>query len=169
VKKALVIHQEELIVKYVLLHASIVFLAFTVLSVAAQRPASTLPAGPIPLDEVHARGIEGKLGLRLGTVIEVSGEVITNSSQAKMNMDQPFFLRIDRVGDKALAQPAIFRARDMDLQEARPELKIGDHFHCAGYETGSFHGSPNGEFKYVKPYATVGYGFGTQFIILSPK
>ena len=52
---------------------------------------ATPPAAPIPLQEIQTRGIEGRLGFRLGTVISVAGHIVPNASRAKADVDEPFF------------------------------------------------------------------------------
>jgi hypothetical protein len=54
----------------------------------------------------------------------------------------------------------------MQLIRAVPALKVGDTFKCIGYERGDFRGSPAGEFKYVEPYATQGFHFQVEFVVL---
>jgi hypothetical protein len=122
------------------------------------------------LYDLCERGVQGSLDVPLGKVVEVSGVVIENKPPtAKADEGQPFFLRIDQVDGKPLATPQRFSSTAMPLIRDMPALKIGDTFHCIGYETGSFEGIPTDVFKYQPPMATTGYGFSTRFVIVKAK
>src|SRR5579863_8248920 len=75
---------------------------------------------PLQLKDVRDRGIEGTLGRPLGTVVEVSGKVIANESLAKVDMGEPFFLRIDAVDGRKLATPTSFPSSKMPLALEAP-------------------------------------------------
>lgn len=126
------------------------------------------PATPIPLAEIHERGVEGRLGVRLGTIVTVSGEVVPNTSGTKVFADVPFFLSILSVDSRELKEPVLypFEAR----LGAKVELpQIEDLFTYVAYEAGRFDGSPDGEFEYVLPYASVGFSFETKLVVLAAK
>ena len=138
----------------------------TIVGVAAAKRPTTAPVAPLTLSEVDSSGIAGRLGCRLGTVVTLAGQIVANSSRAKADVDEVFFLKVERVDGKSLHSPALFTSRDLPLVRGIPALKVGDKFQCAGYETGEYTGSPPGEFKYVPAYATTGFGFGTRFVVL---
>jgi len=130
-------------------------------------PSASQPS-PIPLSELRERGVAGRLGLRMGTIVEVTGVVVENKSNAKADVSEPFFLRVDSVDGRKLDTPQLFSSSAMELIRRVPALKVGDSFKCIGYERGGFQGSPDGEFKYVGPYATQGFYFHVEFVVLKP-
>lgn len=132
----------------------------------AKDPPPAEPETPVTLEDIHERGIAGTLGPPLGTILEVSGEVVANDSRSKADALEPFFLRIDEVDGRRLEAPQMFSSKDMPLIRKAPDLKVGDTFRCIGYETGAFSGSPDGEFKYVQPYATHRFHFAVRFVVL---
>ena len=124
------------------------------------------PAAPIPLKELHDRGVAGRLGPKMGTIVEVTGVVVENTSKAKADTSEPFFLRIDSVDGRKLESSELFSSSAMELLREVPALKVGDRFKCVGYERGGFRGSPDGEFEYVPARATQGFFFHVEFIVL---
>lgn len=130
-------------------------------------PPATAPAArPISLTEVRERGIAGRLGPALGTVIKVEGAVVVDDSRAKSDEEEPFFLRVELVNGRPLETPQLYAAGAMPLARDVPGLKIGDRFRCAGYETGDFRGAADGEFDYVESYATQPFHFEPRFQVL---
>jgi hypothetical protein len=63
-------------------------LVFICISIGGQP--TTQPERPISLHDVAERGINGRLGVRLGTIVEVAGQVVPNSSNSKAELDAPF-------------------------------------------------------------------------------
>jgi hypothetical protein len=102
----------------------------------------------------------------MGTILQVTGVVVENKSNAKADESEPFFLRVDTVDGRKLDAPQLFSPSAMQLVRDVPSLKVGDAFKCVGYERGGFRGSPDGEFKYVQPYATQGFFFHIEFVVL---
>ena len=131
----------------------------------ATRPITRL-AEPVTLEEVRERGLAGRLGPRLGTVLTVAGVVVENRSRAKADEGEPFFLRIDAVDGRPLATPVLYAASAMDVARDAPGLKVGDRFRCAGFETGDFRGAADGEFRYVESYADQSFHFAPRFAVL---
>jgi hypothetical protein len=123
---------------------------------------------PIPLQEVLDRGVEGKLGLRLGTVVQVSGEVVANTSTAKADAGVPFFLKITTVNGKSLRVPVLYAfAKQNPSMTLAPQ--IGDKFSYIGFETGKFQGSPDKESEFVPEYSRTEYGFVTSFVVVATR
>lgn len=71
----------------------------------AKDPPAAKPEEPVTLKDIRERGVAGKLGPRLGTIVEVSGEVVGNTSRGKADALEPFFLRIDEVDGVRLKAP----------------------------------------------------------------
>lgn len=132
----------------------------------AKDPPAAQPERPVPLKEIRERGIEGTLGPRLGTVVEVSGQVVANDSRGKADASEPFFLRIDEVDGVKLEAPRSFSSTAMPLIRKRPDLKVGDAFRCVGYETGGFRGLADGEDRFVGPRAGQAFHFAVRFDVL---
>jgi hypothetical protein len=126
-------------------------------------------SGPIPLAQVRERGIMGRLGVPMGTIVEVTGEVVENRSFAKGEATEPFFLRVDTVDGTKLEHPQLYPSSAMPLARKAGLLSVGDPFRCVGYEVGYYHGSPPGEFKYIPSRADFGFGFASKFIVLAVK
>lgn len=126
-------------------------------------------AAPISLQELRARGVAGPLGPRLGTIVEITGVAVANTSRAKAEADLPFRLRVDTLDGKPLKESVIypFVRADTELTLAAPA--VGDTFHYIGYETGGFTGSPEDEHHYVAPRTTTGYAFETWFVVLAVR
>ena|SRR5579884_3160111 len=135
--------------------------------VAKMRAAQSEPV--LRLKEVRERGIEGTLGRPLGTVVEVSGSVVANTSRQKADAGEPFFLRIVEMDGRELATPISFSSTDMPLVDEAPELKVGDRFRCVGYESGTFRGTPADVFKHTEPSATLPFHFAVHFVVVKVK
>jgi len=129
---------------------------------------ATQPATPITLDEIQSRGIAGRLHLPLGTIAETSGEVVSNTSTAKIDSGFPFFLKITAVNGKPLDPPVLYPPAKYDSGFPLA-LKIGDHFRLVGYETGSFQGAPEGLANHVPIMATTRYAFTLEFVVIAVK
>ena len=124
---------------------------------------------PIPVATVERVGVEGRLGFRMGTIVTVEGDVVSNPTYASkdVNGDYEVLLRIIRVDGRPLAKALDYpfiRANDW---VKTPDPAAGQRFRYVGYETGAFAGSPSGEFEYVPSRQTVGYFFQTQFLVLA--
>ena len=124
---------------------------------------------PISLQELQERGVVGPLGRRLGTIVEITGVAVANTSRAKAEADLPFRLRVDTLDGRPLKESVIypFVRAGAELTLAAPA--VGDSFHYVGYESGGFGGSPEGEFHHVAPRTTTGYAFETWFVVLMVK
>lgn len=133
----------------------------------AKDPPAAQPKRPVPLKDIRERGVEGTLGPRLGTIVDVSGEVVANDSRAKADASEPFFLRIEEVDGVRLEAPRSFSSTAMPLIRNVPDLKVGDAFRCFGYETGEFRGLADGEERlFGAPRAGQAFHFAVQFEVL---
>jgi len=132
-------------------------------------PPATQPEPPVPLQDMLQRGIAGRLGARLGTIIEVEGQVVANTPPSKADDGIPYLLSITSVDGHALPE-AVWYAfiRDNQWVKAK-DPKIGDKFHYVGYESGAFIGSPPAESAYMPLVQTMGWGFQTKFYVVAAK
>ncbi len=143
--------------------------AFAAVYAFAEPSTSKEKKPPILLAELHERGVEGRLGVSFGTIVEVSGVVVENRSRMKADSGEPFFLRVDEVNARKLKTPQLYASTAMPLIREDPALKVGEEFHCIGYERGSFRGSPDGEFDSIESYATQGFHFAVDFVVLQAR
>ena len=125
------------------------------------------PDHPISLKELDTRGIEGRLGFRLGTVLSASGHIVPNSSDAKADVDEPFFVRVENVNGKRIVPPVDYPARDFPLRDGVKPLKIGDAFTCTGYETGGYDDLVDDPTEPARAHP--GYGFTVRFHMFKAK
>lgn len=123
----------------------------------------------VTVAQINNKGVTGTLGVKLGTIVTVEGQVVENDSKAKEDSGEPYFLEISRVNGHALKSPVRYAFRTANQWVKIKEPAVGNKFKYAGYETGGFSGSPDGEFKYVPAYATTGYYFKTEFLVLGEK
>lgn len=140
---------------------------FSSLSITLFYPALAAAQGGISVAKVNNDGVIGYLGARLGTIVTVEGSIVKNESNSKADSDEPYFLAIRKVDGKPLKSAVRYPVRAaysfIDLKKP----KIGDAVKYIGYETGSFAGSPSGEFKYIPAYTATDYHFETSFQILT--
>lgn len=140
-------------------------------SASAQTPATASSEPPLTIDEVRLRGVTGRLGPRLGTIVEVSGSVVAvPEPRRKAHATVPFLLSITAVDDNHLREPVVYEFIPYHSSLVFTP-KIGDAFRFIGYETGGFEGSPNGFYKIegVPYHADVNYGFSARFVALVKK
>ncbi len=124
-------------------------------------------SGPVPLQVIHDRGIRGQLGVRLGTLVEVEGEVIPNQQKVKDLAHIDSYLKISKVDGHLLEEPVQFVFQTANQWAEVSEPPVGERFHFVGYESGFYRGAVEGEFEYVQPYATYGFGFESCFFVLA--
>jgi hypothetical protein len=126
--------------------------------------AQTIPPTPLSLQEVQERGIEGILGVPLGTVVEVRGKIIENQAKSKRFAGDPYVLSIVEINGKQLRRD--FSSSNLKVPRYKRGFQVGDSFHLFAYETGGFTGIPNDEFKYVESYAGQKFHFETDLVVL---
>lgn len=146
--------------------AAIVVVMTVLASVYAQsgKPDKQLP--PIPLEDIHERGIEGRLKVPLGTIVDLRGQVVENRSKEKAYSADRYFFSIVEINGKRIGRTTVFPSSEMQMPKEADDFQVGDSFHCVGYETGGFQGSPESEFNYVPSYATRKFHFGTGIVVL---
>jgi len=136
--------------------------------VAAEVDDDKQAAMPTPLAEIHERGVEGRLGARLGTIVTVAGTVVPNTSNRKEDLSAPYFLSIESVDGRELDEPVLYRFEAHRRTKVEPP-QIDDRFSYAAYETGEFAGAPEGLWNYMRGYATTGYQFETRLFVLPAR
>lgn len=138
--------------------------AIVATNVFSKRDPTSHRSEPITLEELSDRGVGGRLGIRLGTIVEIAGRVVANESHTKADEGEPFLLSVDQVAGLPIHEPALFRPAEIPLADKITPLKIGNAFRCKGYETGQFDGIVVGD---LPVFQGPGYGFHTHFVISS--
>lgn len=134
-------------------------------NIAADPPKEEKKEKPIPIDEVRKRGVLGELGHPLGTIVTVEGEAADENFRKWKADSGHTLLRIKSVNGTELKEEVVFRF-DGKKEDAP---KVGAKFKYAGYESASYYGIVDGEFKYTDAYAFVGYWFHGNFRILKDE
>lgn len=138
------------------------------LAVAATQAKEGERKPPISLQDLRDRGVAGHLGVPLGTIATIVGQVVKNDSRNKADSAEPFFLQIEKVDGMKLPQPVKYPFRPQQFAKL-PQPKIGEAFQYVAFETGGYDGSPQGEFDFVPAYQTINYDFITSLVILAVK
>ena len=97
------------------------------------------------LSEVNLKGVTGKLGHRLGSVVTIEGIAEALEQRSKSEADHLIRLKVTKINQKKLNTPIYFPARP--TQENLKKLKAGDSFKFLVYETGEFTGTPSAAFN----------------------
>ena len=118
---------------------------------------NTAPDAAVSLAELENRGVMGRFGEPLGTVVLAQGRVA-----AEAGTSGPLFLQVERINDRPLEEPILYPF-DFESSEDFPSYEVGDAFALFGYETGRYTGEPAASWDRVETFATTGYGFETSF------
>ena len=111
--------------------------------------------GAISYRALSPAGVRGALGLPLGSVVTLTGTVLSDDVR-RMRADLgKTLLRVEKVSGKPLPNPVIVELRC--ASQAR--YLAGKAFEIVGYESGAFSGLPAEVFKYIPQRATTGFGF----------
>ncbi|MBI1347910.1 hypothetical protein GC163_16670 [bacterium] len=127
------------------------------------------PEAPISLEELSRRGVQGRLGLRLGTIAEIAGTIVPNPSTFKGQSQQNYLIRVETIDGAELKSPVLFNPESVTAPESLPVPTIGSTFQMIAYETGRYSGAPRDLFKYVPPAQTYGHSFHTNIVVVIPK
>jgi hypothetical protein len=100
--------------------------------------------GPISYFEVQTRGVVGQLGLKLGTIANVSGTVIPGSELRTKAAEGRYFLKISRVDEKLLDSPVILAFYIPPWVNVNLSQSAGQAVELMVFEEGEFAGLPNG-------------------------
>ncbi len=152
---------------------------------------------PITLEELDRRTVIGKLGLPLGTVVEIDAEITAGSELRLKGYQSLYLLNVTHVDGKKLNAPPLLRfsiprfasvklanhtfslyemkhgtkARSLDSSQIAELEKdyVGRSVRLVVYEVGSFHGAPNDLPKDVPEWADFGFHFSTSLIALAQR
>lgn len=152
---------------------------------------------PVTLEELNRRNVVGKLGLPLGTAVEIEAEVVSGRSLRRKGYDSLYLLKVMNVDDRELNPPPLMRfsspgfasvelsshtfalyemkqgrkAKSLDSTQIAELEKgyVGKEVRLVVYEVGSFHGIPNQLPKDVPVWADFGFHFSTSLTVLNER
>lgn len=119
---------------------------------------------PIPVAELEAAGVLGRLGQPLGTVVTIEGVVADEKYERPKIDDRQILLLVRRVNGTKLAKEQVFCFSDPTKSFAQPKANAA--FKYLGYETGGFEGVPEQVWEHFGRSAVAGFGFQTHFHFL---
>jgi hypothetical protein len=139
----------------------------------------------------------GKLGVPLGTVVEIRATVVAGSETRMKQYQSAYLLRVSEVGRRPLPQPQLMEFSvpgfvnanlandDFDLYELKngektgrldsaqiEELQkgyVGKAVRLAVYETGGYSGIPANLPSDVPVWQDRGFGFSTSLVVLAER
>jgi len=152
---------------------------------------------PITLEELNRRNVVGKLGLPLGTAVEIEAEVVSGQSLRMKGYDSLYLLKVTHVDGMELGKPPLMRffvpgfasvklanhtlalyelthgtkAKSLDSSQVA-ELEIGyvgKAVRLVVYEAGNFSGIPSGLPEDVPVWADFAFHFSTSLTLLNER
>lgn len=140
-------------------------------------PVTNSDQGPILIDEINSRGVLGRLGHPLGTVLTVEGVVFCGDAVPNKNHEGRIWLDVQTVDGQSLDETERFQ---FDLKEFAPHgIDIddddlppimteshGDGFKCLVFETGGFTGGPRDGIIDVPIQAGRFWRFESQLVVI---
>ena len=152
---------------------------------------------PIPIEELNTRPVIGKLGVPLGTVVEIQAVVVSGRELRRKADSSSYLLKITHVNGKRLHESRVMhftvysfvRVKLANDTFALHELKygtkakslghdfiqemeqgyVGKSFRLAVYEEGAFRGIPSDMPEDALPWQDVSFGFRTSLNILADR
>jgi hypothetical protein len=141
--------------------------------------------------------VVGKLGLPLGTAVEIEAEVVSGQSLRIKGYDSLYLLKVTHVDGKELSKPPLLRfsapgfasaklanhtfalyemkhgtkAKSLDSSQVAELEKgyVGKTVRLVVYETGSFSGAPSKLPKDVPVWADFAFHFSTSLTVLNER
>ena len=107
--------------------------------------------------------VQGSLGVPLGTVVTIVGEV----EDGRKVDGSPRFLRVTSVSGRPLFQPVMLPYQ-LSSVNGNP-LANGTKYKLRAYEHGGFSGTPQDDMTNGPPRQELGYGFYSHLVVLSPS
>lgn len=179
--------------KFLTFVVCVALLAFASRSSGQDKPTEA----PITLEELTRRHVVGKLGLPLGTVVEIEVEVVSGRSLRRKGYDSLYLLKVTHVDGKEMTTPPLMqftspgfastklanntfalyelkhgtKARNLDPAQIAEIEKgyLGKKVRLVVYEVGSFHGVPDQIPKGIPVGADFGFHFSTSLLLLSQR
>jgi len=168
----------------------VIFAVF--LAVALQSEQEKSP--PIGLDQIHNRGVAGRLGVRLGNVIDIKATIVSGRETRRKALSSLYLLDVTEINDKQLAAPIRLRFSVPPIADAKlastnfglyklkhgepakrlssaqlDELEkdyVGSEVKLAVYETGGYSGIPNNLPADFPAWQGQEFHFSTHLIVL---
>ncbi len=152
---------------------------------------------PITLEEINRRNVVGRLGVPLGTAVEIEAEVVSGSSLHLKGYDSHYLLKVTHVNGKEVGTPSLFgfsvpafaavklanhtfalyemkygtKAMSLDSSQVA-ELEqgyVGRSVQLLAYEVGGFSGIPRELPKDAPVWADTGFHFSTSLTVLKER
>jgi hypothetical protein len=100
----------------------------------------------ISYSDIQTHGVIGQLGLKLGTVTNVSGTIISGGELRTKAADGRYFLKISHVDQKQLNSPLIlgFHIPPWVNVKLASDSNVGQKVELMAFEEGEFTGLPGG-------------------------
>jgi hypothetical protein len=173
----------------------LVCVAFVIVSVGtAQDDAAK---GPITYPELYKRGVVGRLGVPLGTAVEIKAEVVSGDTTRRKVLRGVYLLKVTHVDGKELASPPLMQytvpfggieipncprnsffegPRDAEaerIESARiaklERSYVGKVVRLVAYERGCFDGIPERLPDDVPLWQGSGFAFGPSLAVLAER
>ncbi|RYD17616.1 MAG: hypothetical protein EOP88_25625 [Verrucomicrobiaceae bacterium] len=125
--------------------------------------AEETPAKNISVEQLEKTGIVGRLGLPLGELTGMEGEIVAEESTGVKSDEGLLLLKVTSVSGKLQPHPQLFRFTSPG--EEKPS--VGTRLKFRGYETGGFTGLPKNWPEDVPRHAGVGFHFESRIVILA--
>ena len=120
---------------------------------------------PISYSDAQSRGVVGQLGLKLGTVANVSGTIISGSELRTKEADGRYFLKISHVDGKRLDSTVVLAYRIPSWANVKLLPIAGKSVELKVFEEGEFSGLPDG-LDPMDQWASPVFHFSTHLTIL---
>lgn len=170
--------------------------AIAILAVILVAAAQTQDDKPTPLGlaEIQQKGVEGRLGVPLGNVVEIKGTIVSGRATRRKALSSLYLLDVTEIEGKKLdnairlkfSVPPIANAKIASTHFGLYELKngerpkilssdklaelekgyVGSEFKLAVYESGGFSGIPNNLPEDFPAWQGTNFHFSTQMIVL---
>jgi hypothetical protein len=108
-------------------------------------------------------GVVGRLGVPLGKVVTVVGEIIDGRELRVKSLEGTLLLQATSVDGRKLATPC---ALSFQWLMPAPAKKLSGAVRLVGYESGRFAGVPPEAFSHIKPVASPGFHFESVFVVV---
>jgi hypothetical protein len=108
-------------------------------------------------------GVIGALGVPLGTIVTLEGEIVDGSSLAEKALSDRPVLMVESVDGTPLAAPVLLTFTWFAGAES---AELSGRVTLIAYETGGFEGVPDGVFAHVPAVAAQSFHFASTLVLL---
>lgn len=118
---------------------------------------------PVPVEQLDTNGVVGRLGLRLGQVFQMEGEIVSGDETGAKADQGILLLKITSVAGKSQDRQLLFPFSP----PAGARIGVGTKLKFQGYETGGFTGLPKNPPPESPSVAGPAFHFESRIVILS--